>query len=232
MNKTPFEAWHGKKPSVGHMKTFGCTAHVKLVGPNQTKLADRSKKMVFLGYEPGTKGYKLLDPDTMRLTVSRDVIFEENVPWDWSNVTGNGQDQLKTFTVEYEQPDRNPTIDIGQADSGSEGAVAGGGSVGQGGGNHPPSPHTPQSVHTPGEASTASAGHGNTNSPPTASSDEAWGGPVRYRNLSDILDSTDPILDYEYSAMCMLAADEPVSVEEALKHDCWKKAMKDELDAI
>lgn len=80
LNKTPFEAWHGVKPNVSHLKVFGCTAHVKLIGPGLTKLADRSKKMVFLGYESGTKGYRLLDPEANRIVVSRDVIFEENVP--------------------------------------------------------------------------------------------------------------------------------------------------------
>ena len=57
-NKTPFEAWHGKKPCVRHFRTFGCTAHVKIAGPSLAKLADRSKRMVLLGYEPGTKGFE------------------------------------------------------------------------------------------------------------------------------------------------------------------------------
>lgn len=70
-NKTPYEAWHGKKPSVGHLRTFGCTAHVKLNGPGLTKLTDRSRKMVFLGYEPGTKGYKIFDPETNRPVVDQ-----------------------------------------------------------------------------------------------------------------------------------------------------------------
>lgn len=37
-NKTPFEAWHGKKPSVSHFRTFGCTAHVKIAAPGLTKI--------------------------------------------------------------------------------------------------------------------------------------------------------------------------------------------------
>jgi transposase InsO family protein len=45
--QTPYEAWHGKKPSVQHLRTFGCTAHVKKLGPGQSKLADRSKQTVF-----------------------------------------------------------------------------------------------------------------------------------------------------------------------------------------
>jgi hypothetical protein len=50
LSKTPFEAWHGKKPSVIHLRIFGCVAHVMLVGPGLNKLADRSSKMVFIGF--------------------------------------------------------------------------------------------------------------------------------------------------------------------------------------
>ena len=32
-----------------------------------------------LGYPPGMKGYKLLDIDSMKILISRDVIFYENV---------------------------------------------------------------------------------------------------------------------------------------------------------
>jgi hypothetical protein len=81
---TPYEAWHGRKPSVHHLRTFGCTAHVKKTGPGQTKLADRSKQMVMIGYETGSKAYHLYDPETRKLVVARDVVFEEDRPWDWS----------------------------------------------------------------------------------------------------------------------------------------------------
>jgi hypothetical protein len=50
--------------------------------------------------------------------------------------------------------------------------------------------------------------------------------------LTDLFDTTDEILDYEYSGLCLLAADEPASVDEALEEDCWKDAMKAELQSI
>ena len=46
---TPYEAWHGGKPNVQHLRTFGCTVHVKRVGTGITKLSDRSTPMVFEG---------------------------------------------------------------------------------------------------------------------------------------------------------------------------------------
>ncbi|WVZ84036.1 hypothetical protein U9M48_031114 [Paspalum notatum var. saurae] len=51
---TPFEAWHGKKPDVAFMHTFGCVGHVKNVKPHLSKLEHRSTPMVFLGYEHGS----------------------------------------------------------------------------------------------------------------------------------------------------------------------------------
>jgi hypothetical protein len=50
-----------------------------------SKLLDRSKQMVFVGYETGSKAYCLYDPETRKLVVSRDVVFKEDRPWDWSS---------------------------------------------------------------------------------------------------------------------------------------------------
>jgi len=75
--QTPYEAWHGRKPSVAFMRTFGCVAHAKNTKPGLGKLEDRSTKMVFLGYEEGSKAYRLYDPASGKVVVSRDVVFDE-----------------------------------------------------------------------------------------------------------------------------------------------------------
>jgi hypothetical protein len=127
-NKTPYEAWHGRKPTLSHLRTFGCVAHVKKVGPGLDKLSDRSRKLVFIGYESGTNGYRFLDPTTNKLVVSRDVIFEENVPWDWNNIDGNTDAVSDGFVVHYDTVDKNSTIEqLGEQPTtvdGQEGVVA------------------------------------------------------------------------------------------------------------
>jgi transposase InsO family protein len=60
--RTPYEAWNKRNPNVQHLRTFGCVVHVKKLGPAVTKLSDRSTSMVFIGYESGTKGYRVYDP--------------------------------------------------------------------------------------------------------------------------------------------------------------------------
>lgn len=72
--------------------------------------------MVLLGYESGIKGYRLLDPTIERLHISRDVVFEEAVAWDWSaNSSGTGIEP-ETFTVEFQRTVAHPTTNT-SADS-------------------------------------------------------------------------------------------------------------------
>jgi hypothetical protein len=79
---TPFEAWHGKKPAVHHLKTFGCIVYIRNTVPHLKKLEDRGRKMIFIGYEEGMKVYHAYDPITERVHVSRDIIFDEQAQWD------------------------------------------------------------------------------------------------------------------------------------------------------
>jgi hypothetical protein len=83
-NKTPFEGWWGRKPNLGYLKVFGCTTHVRVAGPHLKKLEERSKPMVYLGVDEGCKAHRLLDVTSNKIVVSRDIVCEENVPWNWS----------------------------------------------------------------------------------------------------------------------------------------------------
>jgi hypothetical protein len=91
---TPFESWHAKKPPVHFLKVFGCVAYVKKVRPHLSKLDDRGVKVVFIGYQDGSKVYCFYDPIANRVHVSRDAIFAEDERWDW----GASSD------VDYEHP--------------------------------------------------------------------------------------------------------------------------------
>jgi 2,3-bisphosphoglycerate-independent phosphoglycerate mutase len=67
---TPFEVWHGRKPNVTFLRTFGYIGHVKATKPGLGKMEDRSTKMVFLGYEEGSKAYRLYNPVSEKVVVS------------------------------------------------------------------------------------------------------------------------------------------------------------------
>jgi hypothetical protein len=74
-DSTPFEIWNGRKPSLGHVRMFGCVAHARINTPHPRKLDDRSKRLVYLGVEDGCKAHRLYNPETNKIVVSRDVVF-------------------------------------------------------------------------------------------------------------------------------------------------------------
>jgi Reverse transcriptase (RNA-dependent DNA polymerase) len=86
-DQTPQEAWGGQKPTVSHLKVFGSVAYAHVPNQRRTKLEDKSKRYIFIGYDEKTKGYKLLDPISKKVMVSRDVRVNEASEWDWNNST-------------------------------------------------------------------------------------------------------------------------------------------------
>ena len=53
------EAWIGKKVSYYFLITFGCEEFAHIDSKNRTKLEDKSKKCVFIGYGIDEFGYSL-----------------------------------------------------------------------------------------------------------------------------------------------------------------------------
>jgi len=162
---TPFETWHGRKPDVSFLRTFGCVGHVKKTKPNLTKLEDRSTPMVFLGYERGTKAYRFYDPQGRRVVVSRDVIFDEAACWSWEE-HGDGEAvhlAWSDFVIEHvEYRDGVDADGDAAASSGGGSLVPGAAAASPGGGS--PAPASPISEtgevepapHSPaGQASSA-----------------------------------------------------------------------------
>eukprot|EP00253_Pinus_taeda_P031811 PITA_31811 len=76
-DKTPQEVWTGKKPSLSHLRVFGCDAYVHVPKEKRTKLDSKSEKCIFIGYKDGLKGYKLWNLVTRRVVYNRDVLFIE-----------------------------------------------------------------------------------------------------------------------------------------------------------
>ena len=68
----------GKKPSVAHMRVFGCIAYAKIPDASRTKLEPKSVKCLLLGYCEGTKAYKLICLESKKIIRCCDVIFCEH----------------------------------------------------------------------------------------------------------------------------------------------------------
>jgi hypothetical protein len=227
---TPYEAWHGKKPSVHHLRTFGCVAHVKRVGPGIDKLADISTPMIFVGYEEGSKAYRVYDPATKKVRISRDVKFEEQRKWDWTAAASDSTPNTDEPLVVVFPEEHTEDISTGVAQDMSPVSFA-----------------TP--AHSPGTVSSSSSGSASTTTPayatrtvispvqttPSHGVEDDWASPPsndherhdlqhtppHYRKMAHIFADLDKQQD-EQDGMCLLAAEEPASVEEALAEPSWK----------
>ena len=93
-DQTQQEAWSKQKPTVSHLKVFGSVAYAHVPDQQRTKLEDKSKKYIFIGYDKKTKGYRLLDPISNKVMVSRDVRVDEASKWDWNNSTKVGESSI------------------------------------------------------------------------------------------------------------------------------------------
>ena len=65
--------------------------------------------MILIGYERGTKAYRCLDPVNFKVTISRDVIFEESQSWDFSQQRGQRLDLTISLTVNLVNQSEGPT---------------------------------------------------------------------------------------------------------------------------
>ena len=84
-DQTPQEAWSGQKPTISHLKVFGSVAYAHVPDQRSTKLENKRKRYIFIGYDEKTKGYRLLDLISKMVIVSRDVRVNEASKWDWNN---------------------------------------------------------------------------------------------------------------------------------------------------
>ena len=72
---TPYEIWHGMKPSLSFLKVWGCEAYVKKLQPD--KLEPKAEKCIFVGYPKETIGYTFYNKSEGKTFVARNGYFLE-----------------------------------------------------------------------------------------------------------------------------------------------------------
>ncbi|KAG6526600.1 hypothetical protein ZIOFF_016592 [Zingiber officinale] len=171
-DRTPFEAWMGRKSHLAHLRVFGCVAYVKNTTPHLKKLDDRSSPMVYLGDEEGCKAYRLFDPRHGKLQVSRDVVFQENSKWTWT-AGANHEENLPEFMVE-DALDTDEVIVVADIEAGTEDVA-------------PPATAVVPMTRASSPSTSSSSTH-------TTTSPDSHEGPVRFRSIADIYANTEEVV--------------------------------------
>ncbi|GAB2267394.1 hypothetical protein Dimus_038666 [Dionaea muscipula] len=76
--KSPHTLLFGHDPDYTTLKVYGCLCFATNLHPS-SKLDQRARQCVFLGYPSGQKGYLVYDLQTRQISTSRDVVFHENI---------------------------------------------------------------------------------------------------------------------------------------------------------
>ena len=63
VNKTQFEIWSSRKPSLNHLRVWGCKAEARMYNPLEKKLESRTVSCRFIGFPEKSKGYKFYAPN-------------------------------------------------------------------------------------------------------------------------------------------------------------------------
>lgn len=97
-DKTPYEKWFGKKPSVKHLRVFGTTCYILIPKQLRKKWKPKSRRGKLVGYTDTDKNFRIWDEEKKRVDICRDVKFDDTS--ELSNKTNISLDMLN----EKDQP--------------------------------------------------------------------------------------------------------------------------------
>jgi hypothetical protein len=80
LDTTPYEIIEKRKPDYAPLRVFGCRAFAHVGKDKRKSLDSHTTPCVFLGYPEDYRGWKLWDPRAKRVIISRDVIWNGEMP--------------------------------------------------------------------------------------------------------------------------------------------------------
>lgn len=81
---TPYQTLYGQKPDLSKLRVIGCLAYVHIPRELRHKLSVKSRRTSLIGYDDKTKAYRCFDPTTRKILISRDVVFNEQVMFNFT----------------------------------------------------------------------------------------------------------------------------------------------------
>jgi len=202
LNQTPYEAWRGNKPKVSHLRVFGCIAYSLVNSQARYKLDEKSKKCIFVGYSTQSKAYKLYNPLSGKIVISRNVMFNEDASWNFDSENVSSNIKLPPTDEAFQQEPATVSV---PGNTSSSSPTSSSRATHQSRTSAPASDHnlTPQ-----GSGSSSSSSDSFSETPP-----------AKFRSLMEI---------YENCSFALYVT-EPSCFKEAVESQAWKNAMIEEM---
>lgn len=96
-SSTPYEKWVGKKLTINHLRIFGSVAFLNTPKKFTKKFDLQGRKMILVGYKGDSPNYRVCDPETKRVNVTRDVTFHKKIG---KVKIGENEDGIETITLQ------------------------------------------------------------------------------------------------------------------------------------
>lgn len=231
-NQIPYKVLLNKVPQYQNLKVFGCLAYAAVVS-HKSKFDPRAKKCVFLDYAVGTKGYKLCDLESREVFISRDVSFYEDV-FPFQQGIGDsvakfpqvilpgtlGTDEL----ADDHQPQPQQTTDCAHDTVTQESASS----------SDRPHSDSPTVNQSPQQQPTIRRSTRQRNTPAYLKDFVCQSSIVRTspHPISKVLSYHRLSPGFQSFAMNISCQTDPKNYNEAIKHECWRNAMADEIAAL
>lgn len=74
---TPYELSVGRKPNLEHLRIFGSQVFAQVPKQFTQKPDARARPKTFIGDDQNSSNYRVFDPETKKVSASRDVTFNE-----------------------------------------------------------------------------------------------------------------------------------------------------------
>lgn len=96
--KTPFEMFYGRNPSYDDIHRFGCDVYTMIPYERRKKIDVKAKKMIYVGNDEVSKGYRVADVQTRNISVSRNVKF-----LDERRIEGRPEVDMEDLSMEVDE---------------------------------------------------------------------------------------------------------------------------------
>lgn len=114
--RIPYESWNDEKPDMTNLHEFGCDAFAWIPNERRKKLDEKARKLKFIGFDDHSKGYRLIDPDSKKVTVARDVRFLESNRTNDNVIVELKSNESHEITIQEENDDIDENAELEEAE--------------------------------------------------------------------------------------------------------------------